>query len=88
MQPYAGTPLEPRVFAMGKAVATLPPTDGPGPHCSIAHTEQGWLLVIRDEECSVMQVFGSLTSAQLATERMHAFFEDMRDQGAAPNQSL
>ncbi len=28
-----------------------------------------------------MQVFSSLTSAQLATDRMQAFFEDMRDQG-------
>ena len=73
---------------MGKAVATLPPTDGPGPHCSIAHTENGWLLVIRDEECSVMQVFSSLTSAQHATDRMHAFFEDMRDRGTAPNPSV
>lgn len=29
-----------------------------------------------------MQVFGSLNSARHATDRMHAFFEDMRDQGA------
>ena len=72
---------------MGNAVATLPPTDGPGPQCSIAHTENGWLLVIRDEECSVMQVFSSLTSAQHATDRMHVFFEDMRDNGARPRQS-
>ena len=73
---------------MGKTVATLPPTDGPGPHCSIAHTENGWLLVIRDEECSVMQVFSSQASAQLATDRMHAFFEDMREQGGTPNPSV
>jgi hypothetical protein len=68
---------------MGNAVATLPPaSEGPGPRCSIARTEEGWLLVIRDEECSVMQVFSSLNSARHATDRMHAFFEDMRDQGA------
>jgi len=34
-----------------------------------------------------MQVFSSLTSAQHATDRMHAFFEDMREQGA-PNPSV
>ena len=70
---------------MGNAVATLPPaSEGPGPRCSIAHTEQGWLLVIRDEECSVMQVFSTLNSARTATDRMYAIFEDMRDQGPTP----
>jgi hypothetical protein len=67
---------------MGNAVATIPPaSEGSGPRCSIAHTDRGWLLVIRDEDCSVMQVFSSLNSARHATERMHAFFVDMRDQG-------
>ena len=73
---------------MGNAVATLPPTDGPGPQCSIAHTENGWMLVIRDEECSVMQVFSSLTSAQHATDRMEGFFEDMRERGTTAPVSL
>jgi len=73
---------------MGNAVATLPPaSEGPGPRCSIAHTEKGWLLVIRDEQCSVMQVFSTLNSAQTATDRMYAFFEDMRDQGPTPPQA-
>ena len=73
---------------MGNAVATLPPeSEGPGPRCSIAHTEKGWLLVIRDEECSVMQVFSSLNSARTATDRMHAFFEDVREQGTTPPQA-
>lgn len=72
---------------MGNAVATIPPaSEGQGPRCSIAHTEKGWLLVIRDEECSVMQVFSSLDSARHATDRMHAFFEDMRNQ-AAPSEN-
>jgi hypothetical protein len=70
---------------MGNAVATLPPSsEGSGPRCSIAQTELGWLLVIRDEDCSVMQVFDSLNSARHATDRMHAFFVDMRDQSVAP----
>ena len=70
---------------MGNAVATLPPaSEGPGPRCSIAHTEKGWLLVIRDEECSVMQVFSTLSSAQTATDRMHAFFEDVREKPSTP----
>lgn len=75
---------------MGNAVATIPPaSEGPGPRCSIAHTENGWLLVIRDEQCSVMQVFGSLNSARHATDRMHTFFEDMRDLGTpSENQSV
>jgi hypothetical protein len=73
---------------MGNAVATLPPaSEGEGPRCSIAHTEKGWLLVIRDGECSVMQVFSTLNSARTATERMHAFFEDMREQGTTPPQA-
>ena len=34
-----------------------------------------------------MQVFSSLNSAQTATDRMQAFFEDMREQGAPPPQT-
>jgi hypothetical protein len=70
---------------MGNAVATIPPaSDESGPRCSIAQTERGWVLVIRDEQCSVMQAFDSLSSARHATERMHTFFVDMRDQGVPP----
>ncbi len=69
---------------MGKATATIPPAgDGAGPRCSIAHTENGWLLVIRDEECSVMQVFSSLHAARHATDRMHELFDDMRHDAAS-----
>jgi hypothetical protein len=73
---------------MGNAVATIPPaSEGAGPHCSIAQTDKGWVLVIRDEQVSVMQMFDSLSSARRATERMHTFFVDMRDQGVpSPNQ--
>ena len=42
------------------------------------------MLVIRDEECSVMQVFSTLNSARTATDRMYAFFEDMREQNPTP----
>lgn len=70
---------------MGNHVATIPPaSDGTGPRCSIAQTERGWVLVIRDEQCSVMQTFESLSSARHATERMHTFFVDMREQGVPP----
>jgi len=31
-----------------------------------------------------MQVFSSLTSAQHATDRMHVFFEDMREKSVKP----
>lgn len=34
-----------------------------------------------------MQVFSTLNSARTATERMHAFFEDMREQGTTPPQA-
>lgn len=34
-----------------------------------------------------MQVFSSLNSAQTATDRMYAFFEDMREQGTMPPQA-
>jgi hypothetical protein len=70
---------------MGNATATLPPHDeGSGPRCSIAHTERGWLLVIRDDESSVMQVFSSLDAARRATDRMYELFEDLHDDAAPP----
>ncbi len=34
-----------------------------------------------------MQVFSTLNSARTATDRMHAFFEDMREHGATPPQA-
>ena len=66
---------------MGKVVATLPPIEpGPRPQYSIAPTERGWLLVIQDDECSVMQVFRTSTAARCAVDRMMAFFDTMRMQ--------
>jgi hypothetical protein len=69
---------------MGKAVATLPPEEsGPRPQCSIAPTERGWLLVIQDGECSVMQVFQTSAAARCAMDRMVAFFDTMKTQAPA-----
>ena len=66
---------------MGQAVATLPsPESGPRPRYSIAPTERGWLLLIQDGECSVMQVFRTSAAARCAVDRMMAFFDTMRAQ--------
>jgi hypothetical protein len=50
------------------------------PRHSIAQTEQGWVLVIQDEHCSVMQVFSTASSASRAVDRMHEFFRTMSAQ--------
>ncbi len=63
-----------------KFVAALPSDPGPRPRYSIAPTERGWLLLIQDGECSVMQVFGTSTAARCAVDRMMAFFDTMRTQ--------
>jgi hypothetical protein len=50
------------------------------PRHSIAQTEQGWVLVIQDEHCSVMQVFSTAASARRAVDRMLEFFHTMSAQ--------
>ena len=50
------------------------------PRYSIAETENGWLLLIQNEHCSVMQVFSSASAAHHAVDRMLEFFEDMSAQ--------
>ena len=70
-----------------KFVATLPPEPGPRPHYSIAPTERGWLLVIQDGECSVMQVFRTSTAARCAVDQMMAFFDTMRTQAPTTTRS-
>jgi len=70
-----------------KLVATLPPDPGPRPHYSIAPTERGWLLVIQDGECSVMQVFRTSTAARCAVDQMMVFFDTMRTQAPATTRS-
>ena len=69
---------------MGKAVATMPlPEPAPRPNYTIAPTERGWLLVIQDGECSVMQVFRTSAAARCAVDRMMSFFDTMRAQSSA-----
>jgi hypothetical protein len=38
------------------------------------------LLVIQDDECSVMQVFRTSAAARCAVDRMMSFFDTMRAQ--------
>jgi hypothetical protein len=71
---------------MPKLVATLPPESGPRPNYTIAPTERGWLLLIQDGECSVMQVFRTSSAARCAVERMMSFFDTMRTQAPASRQ--
>jgi hypothetical protein len=59
------------------------PSSTSAPHYSIAPTESGWMLVIQDEHCSVMQVFSSASSARRAVDRMLEFFYVMSAQ--SPN---
>ena len=67
---------------MRTALATLPPEDH-RPHYSIAPTESGWLLLIQDEQCSVMQVFRTSAAARHAVDRMMTFFDTMKAQAPA-----
>jgi hypothetical protein len=57
------------------------------PRYSIAQTEQGWVLVIQDEQCSVMQVFSSASSARRAVDRMLEFFQIMSAQAPRARQA-
>jgi hypothetical protein len=49
-------------------------------HYNIAQTDQGWVLVIQNEHCSVMQVFTTAASARRAVDRMLEFFDTMSAQ--------
>jgi hypothetical protein len=61
------------------------PTSSPSYH--ISETEKGWLLEIRNEHCSVMQVFRSASVARLAVDRMMEFFETMNAQSPFRNRA-
>jgi hypothetical protein len=50
------------------------------PRHSIAQTERGWVLVIQNDHCSVMQVFSTASSARRAVDRMLEFFNTMSAQ--------
>lgn len=56
------------------------PSSGSPPHYNIAQTDQGWVLVIQNEHCSVMQVFTTAASARRAVDRMLEFFDTMSAQ--------
>jgi hypothetical protein len=57
-----------------------PASSGSLPQYNIAQTDRGWVLVIQNEHCSVMQVFGSADSARRAVDRMLEFFDTMSAQ--------
>ena len=50
------------------------------PRCSIAQSDQGWVMIIQNEHCSVMQVFSTAASARRAVDRMLEFFDSMNAQ--------
>jgi hypothetical protein len=50
------------------------------PHYSIAQSDQGWVLIIQNEHCSVMQVFSTAASARRAVDRMLEFFDSISAQ--------
>ena len=50
------------------------------PSHNIVQTDRGWVLIIQDEHCSVMQVFSTAASARRAVERMLEFFHLMSAQ--------
>ena len=50
------------------------------PRLSIAQAERGWVLVIQNDQFSVMQVFGTASSARRAVDRMLEFFHTMSAQ--------
>ena len=47
------------------------------PHYSIVPAEKGWVLIIENEHCCVMQVFSSAAAARHAVDRMLQFFDTM-----------
>jgi hypothetical protein len=55
-------------------------TSSGAPHYNIAETDTGWVLIIQNEHCSVMQVFESASSARRAVDRMLEFFDTMSAQ--------
>ena len=73
---------------MGLAMASgmLTPSSSSSPRYNIAETEKGWLLVIQNEHCSVMQVFSTASSARRAVDRMLEFFHTMSTQAPGTRQ--
>lgn len=63
------------------------PSSATPPRYSIAQTEKGWLLVIQNDQCSVMQVFSSAAAARRAVDRMLEFFDTMSSQDPGRHQA-
>jgi hypothetical protein len=61
-------------------------TSSGSPRYSIAETEKGWLLVIQNDHCSVMQVFSSASAARRAVDRMLEFFDSISAQAPRTRQ--
>jgi hypothetical protein len=61
-------------------------SSGAAPQYNIAQTDSGWVLVIQNEHCSVMQVFSSASSARRAVDRMLEFFDTMSAQAPRARQ--
>ena len=57
------------------------------PSYTITETQKGWLLSIHNDDCSVVQVFRSASSARLAVGRMLDFFESMSTQAPGARQA-
>jgi len=57
------------------------------PRYNITQTEKGWLLVIQNDHCSVMQVFSSASAARQAVDRMLEFFDSMSSQAPGRHQA-
>jgi hypothetical protein len=50
------------------------------PRYQIVQSDEGWVLSIQNEHCSVMQVFSTASSARRAVDRMLEFFHAMSAQ--------
>lgn len=74
-------------MGLAKHRSMVVPSSTSPPRYSIAQTEQGWMLVIQDEHCSVMQVFSTASSARRAVDRMLEFFQMMSAQSPRTRQA-
>jgi hypothetical protein len=67
-------------MALATRMGMVAPSTLGAPHHNIAQTERGWVLVIQNEHCSVMQVFNTASAARSALDRMMEFFHTMSAQ--------
>jgi hypothetical protein len=67
-------------MALASSLRMVAPSSVSPPHYNITRADRGWVLVIQNEHCSVMQVFATAASAQRAVDRMLEFFDTMSAQ--------